>query len=66
MAIITKGSLHLIDFVSFILRLTGKEMRTGCWEEVRKAFLCRSCNDAIVNSRPIILEMGKARLAGKV
>jgi hypothetical protein len=65
MEIITKGSLHVIDFVSFILRLTGKEMRTGYWEEERKALLCRLCNDVIVISRPIILEMDKTRLAGE-
>jgi hypothetical protein len=55
----------LLILVSFILRLTGKEMRTGCCEKVRKALLCRSCNDAIVISHPIILEMDKARLIGK-
>jgi hypothetical protein len=53
-------------FVSSILRLTGKELRAGCWEEVRKALLCRSCNDAIVISRPLILETDKVRLTGKV
>lgn len=56
----------LLIFVSSILRLTGKELRTGCWEEVRKALMCRSCNDAIVISRPITLEMDEVRLTGKV
>jgi len=55
----------LLIFVSFILRLTGKELRTGCWEEMRKAMLCRSCNDVIVTSRPIILEIDKTRVTGK-
>jgi len=56
----------LFIFVSSILRLTGKELRTGCWEKVRKALMRRSYNDTIVISRPIILEMDKARLTGKV
>lgn len=56
----------LLIFVSFILPLTGKELQTGCWEEVRKSLLCRSRNDVIVISRPIILEIDKARLTGKV
>jgi hypothetical protein len=56
----------LLIFVFFNLRLTGKELRTGCWEEVRKALLCESCNDVIVISRPIVLEMDVARLTGKV
>jgi hypothetical protein len=56
----------LFIFVSSILRLTGKELRTGCWEEVRKALMRRSYNDTVVISRLKILEMDKARLTGKV
>jgi hypothetical protein len=55
----------LLMFVSFILRLTGKELRPGRWEEVRKVLLFRSCNDAIVTSRPIIIEIDKKRITGK-